>query len=114
MIEKPIYLNTQLFNILVASLGDNPQAEEIVNKPSHYLLHTIKIFETPELLKDIIFDIDDLEFVFTDASIKAIKNNEEKIPVRRVIDRLETEVEMTDIINSFDAGCVIDCKDDII
>lgn len=125
--QKLPYLNNKIYLILLESLVNMTdeglskysnknnrikKIDDILNNPSKFLLEKCKIFKTPEFLNKIIFDIDELEFMFTDISIKNIKENKDIIKVKRVIDNQDTNIQLKDIVKSFKKGCLVDCHED--
>ena len=122
--KKPIYLNNTIYFLLLESLVNNTDLEilnyskknnreegvtYILENPSIYLLNEIKIFDQPDLLKNIIFDINDLEFIFNEKSIIDIKDGKDSIVVRRVIDSNDVTISLSEIKKSFLKSCTIDC-----
>ncbi len=121
---KPIELNNQIYLLILESLVYQSDGKLksiskknnrklainfILDNPTRYLLEIIKIFDKPELLNKVIFDIEDLEFMFNLKSIQNIKDNDEYIEVDRVMDKKGVKLRFTDIKNSFKKGCVFDC-----
>jgi len=124
--QKPTYLNSKMYIFLLESLSikndsvlnkysnkktRNGKIIDILNNPSPYLLQECKIFNSPEILDKVIFDIYDLEFMFNNVSIKDISNKKDKITVKRVIDNENISLLFTDIKKTFKKGCTIDCQE---
>lgn len=125
--QKPIYLNNEIYLVLLESLVIKTDTElksfsnkesryeninYILENPSKYLLQECNIFNNPDLLNKVIFDIDDLEYMFDEKSIQQIKEKIDTVTVKRVIDNEYIELKIEDIKKSFDNGCTFDCQSD--
>ncbi len=112
ILESLIYQSDEKLKLISKKNNRKLAINFILQNPSRYLLEVIKIFDKSELLNKVSFDIDDLEFMFDDKSIKDIKGNKEYIEVKRVIDSERLKLKFKDIKDSFKKGCVFDCMSD--